>query len=362
MNDISRENFSGDNVRQKVKELVSQIFPVKGILEEGEIIHFQLESIPFSKDTFLQLRNSLAPLGYLPVMRRRQKEIILILMPKPRALESRGWINLLLFLATLGTTFLAGYLNSLPLVRMGFLKNAFWSGLSFSFSVMAILGAHEMGHKLVSWIRQVEASLPYFIPAPPPLTFGTFGAVIHTKIPAPNRDALFDLGASGPLIGFLVSLPILVQGINSSFVVSRAPEGTISLGESLLFYLAIKFLLHPPPGAVVLIHPIAFAAWIGMLVTSLNLMPAGMLDGGHVARAVLGASRHRILSWIAIALTIILGYWLMAVVIFLLSRRDHPGPLDDISPLAPIRKLFAVFLLLVFILCLVPLSVIPLPR
>lgn len=362
MRDTNREGYLVENNRQKVKELVTHTFPVKGILEEGKVIHFRLESSDFSKDAFLQLRDSLAPLGYLPVMRRRQKEIILLLMPKPPAPESHGWVNLLLFLATLGTTFLAGYLNSLPLVRMGFLKNAFWSGLSFSFSVMAIIGAHEMGHKLVSWIRRVEASLPYFIPAPPPLTFGTFGAVIHTKIPAPNRDALFDLGASGPLIGFLVSIPILVQGINSSFIVSMAPEGTISLGESLLFYLAIKFLLHPSPGAVVLIHPIAFAAWIGMLVTSLNLMPAGMLDGGHVARAVLGASRHRILSWIAIVLTIILGYWLMAVVIFLLLRRDHPGPLDDISPLAAIRKVIAVLLLLVFILCLVPLPVIPLPR
>ena len=348
------ENLPADEKLQKIRQLISQLYPIKEIREEDNVIYFYLESTP-SKESFLKLRDSLIPLDYLPVLRQREKETILTIIPKPPISETHAWINIILFLATLGTTFLAGYLNAVPLVEMGLLKSAFWSGLSFSFSLMAIIGAHEMGHKIMSRIRGVDATLPYFIPAPPPLTFGTFGAIIQTKTPAPNRDALFDLGVSGPLIGFMVLLPILVQGINSSFVVSVAPVGTINLGESLLFHLAIRLLLHPPAGTNVLIHPIAFAAWIGMLVTSLNLLPAGMLDGGHVARAVFGVRRHRWFSLGAIFLAIILGYWLMAVVIFLLSRRGHPGPLDDISPLSPNRKLVAVAILLVFILCIIPL-------
>lgn len=342
---------------EEFEQVIGEYFQVTGVQFDGGRPAYAVVVPRDSRERFLQLLRRLEPMGYLPLLRRRDGQEFIVLMPRPPKGAWRWTVNVALFAATLLTTFLAGYYNTLPLVEAGYLRSAIGGGLAFSLSLMAILATHEMGHKVLSVIRGVDSSLPYFIPMAPPL--GTMGAVIMTRTPAPNRDTLIDVGAAGPIAGFLVSIPILIIGITHSFVISPAGFQGINLPDPLLLRLLIRVLLHPPENAVVLGHPVLFAGWIGLLVTSLNLLPASMLDGGHAVRALFGAQVHRVLSWLAVAVSAALGYWLMALLILVLIRRGHPGPLDDVSPASPLRIGIGLVLLAIFILSAVPLRASP---
>jgi membrane-associated protease RseP (regulator of RpoE activity) len=223
----------------------------------------------------------------------------------------------------------------------------------FMGAIMAILGSHEMGHKLLADKHEVEATYPYFIPGPPPI--GTFGAVIQQKSLPPNRDALFDIGFTGPIMGFIVTAIIMVIGTPMCTLkyVKEVPAGT--LPTMLLFEFFIRIFLNPsppPPGEhlLIMLHPVAFAAWVGMLVTMLNLVPTGMFDGGHVARSLVGRKAHQILSYLGIILLLIIWYP-MAIIALFFSMYRHPGPLDDISKVTTRRKLSALGLIAIFVLC-----------
>lgn len=343
---------------EEFRHVVDSVFPVAEVMYDGGLPVFAVLAGADTKARFLTLRAKVEPLGYLPLLRRRNGREVIALVPRPPRGQWRWSINLALFLATLATTFLAGYYNASEFVARGYLRSAVGAGLAFSLSLMLILATHEMGHKIFSIVRGVDSSLPYFIPMSPP--FGTMGAVIITRTPAPNRDALMDVAAAGPLAGFLVSIPILILGVSRSFVIGpEALQGLVSIPDPLILKWLVRLILHPPEGAEVFAHPIYFAGWIGLLVTSLNLLPAGMLDGGHAVRALFGPRVHLVLSWIAVAAAALLGYVLMAVVILLLLRRGHPGPLDDVSPVSPLRIAVGVALLAVFVLSAVPLRLTP---
>lgn len=206
------------------------------------------------------------------------------------------YLHIILFLATFLTTLITG----------AFLKGAnlfiepwrIYEGLSFSFALMTILLSHELAHYFASRKHRTKATLPYFLPAPPILSpIGTFGAFIKMKSPIITRRALIDIGASGPISGFIVSIIVVVIGLNySTFAPIADTEGVIGLGDSLLFSLLSRLVIGVPPEALdIFLHPVAFAGWTGLFVTSLNLIPIGQLDGGHVAYAFLG-DRHLKLS------------------------------------------------------------------
>ena len=197
----------------------------------------------------------------------------------------------ILFVTTCATTFLAG---------SGF-GGAFdaGDGLAFAGTLMLILLAHELGHWLVGRHHRVDQSLPYFIPLPPYLTLGTMGAVIRMRSPIRDRNKLLDVAAGGPLAGMAVALPLLIIGVAISPV--AAIDGGVTEGNSLL-YIAIKVAVHgrylPGGGVDVQLHPMAFAAWVGLLITMINLIPIGQLDGGHVAKAVLGDHHETLSLWL----------------------------------------------------------------
>jgi len=339
---------------EELRRLVAGEFPVAEVVYDRGAPAFAVVPTPDAKQRFLALREKVAPLGYLPLMRRRQGRSVLILVPRPSAGQWRWPVNLALFVATLVTTFIAGYVNARGLIEAGYLRSAVGGGLAFSLPLMLILATHEMGHKVFSVVRGVDSSLPFFIPMAPP--FGTMGAVIITRTPAPNRDALMDVAAAGPLAGFLICVPVLAVGVARSFVISATGFEGINLPDPLILQWLIRAILNPPDGSVVLGHPILFAGWIGLLVTSLNLLPAGMLDGGHAVRALLGSRVHFVLSWVAAVSAAVLGYWLMALIILVLLRRGHPGPLDDVSPPSASRIAVGLALLAVFIVSAVPLG------
>lgn len=235
------------------------------------------------------------------------------------------------------------------------------AGLPYALSLIAILGAHEMGHYIACRRHGIDATLPYFIPGPP--IAGTFGAVIRIRGPIPNRNALFDVAAAGPIAGFVVALPLLVWGVYRAVPVPEPPQsGALLLGDPLVAVLLAR-LVHG--GADLAVGPIYGAAWTGILVTSLNLFPSGQLDGGHAVYA-LSVRAHRIASrltpWILAGLVAVesvryrapSGYIAWLIVLFILRDR-HPALLDEGAPLGRGRRALGLLLALIFAACFIPL-------
>ena len=231
-------------------------------------------------------------------------------------------------------------------------------GLPYAVSLLAILLAHEMGHYLACRRYRIAASLPYFLPGPPIL--GTFGAFIRIRSRIPSRNALFDVGIAGPLAGFVVAIPFLLYGMSASRIVpaAQAPTSDLSLGFPLLFYLAVPaFFPHLGEGSVLMLSPYLGAAWVGMLATSLNLLPAGQLDGGHLCYAI-SRTFHARMSRLTVIAVILLGAlhpaWLLwAVALYLLGDR-HPPLLDDATPLSGGRRMLAVVAAVILLLSFMP--------
>lgn len=235
-------------------------------------------------------------------------------------------------------------------------------GFPFSITLMLILGTHEFGHYYYAQKHKVDATLPYFLPAPPFLfLIGTFGAFIKIKSPIYRKDALLQIGAAGPIAGFIVAVPALLLGLKLSTVVEKVDiNNAIMLGDSLLMKL-LTWVAYPNllDSQDIMLHPIAFAGWIGLLVTMLNLLPIGQLDGGHVAYAMLGKKQNIIgkLSFFAlIPLSFISLNWLFwgLLLFFLMRSAKHP-PIHDINiPLSKFNKRIGYICLIIFILCFIP--------
>jgi len=330
---------------------VSTNFKVTEAFVELGIPTFYLAENQETKQAFLRLLASLDLLNLLPVLRRINKRIVLRVISKPKVKRSNTLVNWILLLATVATTFYSGFLISPEGI------NPYLGGAAFVAAILAVLGTHEMGHWITARRKRMEATLPYFIPSFPPI--GTFGAVIMQKSLAPNRDSLFDVGSRGPLVGFVVSVFVSLIGLTLS-VPSLPPENAINIGVPFIWYGLERFLLFftllpaVPSGMVPLLHPIAFAGWLGLFVTMLNLLPAGMLDGGHVVRSTIGEKLRWILSGLSFVFLIYEELWVMAGLVLLLSFFRHPGPLDDVSELSTGRKVLAFVIIGIFFLCASP--------
>jgi len=233
-------------------------------------------------------------------------------------------------------------------------------GLQGLAGTFAILLAHEFGHWFAARHHGVDASLPYFLPLPVFSLVGTLGAFIRIRSPFPSRRALFDIGIAGPLAGFIVCLPVLALGCyEGRFVPNPEGPGGLQFGEPLLFQWMLAALRGPTPeGMTVIIGPFGLAAWFGLFLTALNLMPVGQLDGGHVTHALF--PRHA--QWISragIVLCLFLLYrrptWLVwALLLLAFGRRSHPPTLDDREPPGRARAVVGALALVTFVLCFTP--------
>lgn len=286
-----------------------------------------------------------------------------------RPVPQRWWLHVLLFLLTVASTAWVGvdYYGSFMSVfgtrPVTLDATLLLKGLFFSAAVLGILGAHEMGHYVACRIYRVDATLPFFLPFPFLSISGTLGAVIRIREPFPSRKALFDIGIAGPIAGFVVLVPVLFYAVWRSEVV-QAPAVTFgwSFGEPLLFKLAtwLKFGVIRE-GYQLNLHPIGFGAWFGMLATAFNLLPFGQLDGGHVTYATLG-DRSRYVSLATVIFAVVMCFvsrsWLvmtlmMIGMLYFLGPR-HPRPLEDDDAVGPWRQALAVFALIMFALCFMP--------
>ena len=287
----------------------------------------------------------------------------------PRKFRNRTWLHVILFLATLATTTLTGachyhsFASEFGRVQPPIDWFLLVEGLWYSGPLLAILGAHELGHYLFCRRYNVDATLPFFIPAPLPLT-GTLGAVIRIREPFPTRTALFDIGVAGPIGGFLVLVPALFVGLHLSNIVPAPTEGGVyMLGEPLLFRGAVQLVFGTvPDGQTVNMHPMVFASWFGMLATALNLLPFGQLDGGHICYATVPRWARQIsLATVALAMVMTLAVsssWffmtLMMVAMLVILGPSHPRVIYEYEPLPRSRYWIGVLALILLILCFTP--------
>ena len=270
--------------------------------------------------------------------------------PVYRPPRERGpWLHVFLLLATVVTTVGVGGsgIGSLPFSSPFSLAN----GIAFSGTLLFILGVHELGHYFISRRWGMRVTLPYFIPVP--IGLGTLGAFIRLRSPIPNRRVLFDIGASGPLAGFVVTIPAIVVGLLYSRVLpSTDVSGGISLGSSLLFSFLTKSVLGVSVDDVtIILHPIALAGWLGLFVTVINLLPIGQLDGGHIIYALMGR-RHRVVALVTLAVLVLLSFfwrgWLFWAGIVVVFGFRHPPLLDDYVRLDRKRRLLGWCCLAIF--------------
>lgn len=347
-----------------------------------------------------KLADAMRTYDLTPLFRKESERHVVVLMKGVvRPTPSNPWINLLLFIATvLSVVFTGTWLYLEPPASSGLsgllpsIQSSIGLGLSFAVSILAILLAHEFGHYLAARYHGTAVTLPYFIPFPFSY-FGTMGAFIRLKEPPKNKRILLDIGIAGPLAGLVVAIPILLIGLFLSELDTlplSANPGVQLEGNSILYLLA-KYAIFgqwlPNPGSYgglnpvlywiryfftgmpaplggtdVVLHPVAWAGWAGLLVTALNLIPAGQLDGGHVLYVLFGNKARAVLPFILTALvvmgTVWPGWWLWAFLIFLLGR-VYAEPLDQITALDSNRRAVAILGLVVFILVFtpVPLSV-----
>lgn len=270
------------------------------------------------------------------------------------------YLHLLLFILTLLSTLAVGALHE----GVNIFKEPFmiYKGIPFSFALLFILLAHELSHYLASRKHKVDATLPYFLPAP--TLFGTFGAFIKMRSPITTKNALMDIGASGPIAGFIVAVIATIIGLLFSKVMpAENVEGVIKLGDSLLFTFLTKLTIGAvPENHDVFLHPVAFAGWIGFFVTSLNLIPVGQLDGGHIVYALIG-KRHENFSKILIGIMVFLGIflwegWLVWAVLLFIMGFKHPPIIYSEVPLDPFRKKIGWTALIIFVLTITPVPIV----
>lgn len=318
-----------------------------------------LEFVIYEKDVKDRFKNLVYALEEYRLIARLDKNNdhylnLLVFKEEEHKSRIKGWMPLALFLITTGVVFYDGIVRSQTTFAQAYISDPIFMAILYVLSFMGILGVHEMGHLLAAKKHGVKSTWPLFIPGIPGLFVvpPTFGAIIFSRANMINRDVLFDVGVSGPIAGLIVTIIASLYGASISPLVpesvSENGPGFITIPTSLLMTITFMFTDRIVEGYTVVLSPVAFAAWVGFIVTFLNLIPAWQLDGGHITRAVFGRRWHVYLTFASIVALAVLGYIIWALFILLMSSRMvDVKPLDDVSPLSKKRKIiYAVTLIL----------------
>lgn len=392
-----RERFSADDLAldpnqalyQEVREVVGLMFDVEQelpITDEMEwaqrrdlfllsmdsqlVLSFRGHFTGDTEDAYDYLDQALAPHDLFPLFRQKGgQQFVHIVRGRVKPIDGGRWLSLILFIMTVFSVLFVGMLMAISDIGLGNPAKAqqlletplssIWLGLPYAISIMTILGAHELGHYFAARFHKTAASLPYFLPFPFGL-FGTFGAAIRLREPMRNRKVLLDIGAAGPLAGLVFAIPILLIGLSTSEV--GLSLGGFVEGNSILYALAkiavFGEFLPAPDGRDVFVNQMAWAGWTGLLVTGLNLIPVGQLDGGHILYAMVGRFAKLIyypLIGGLLILTITLSPQLLFFVLLLVIFGNMQAiPLNDVTPLGVGRRLVAGLCLVIFLLVFVP--------
>lgn len=342
------------DVRMAMEQSGVQIF--RGKLRESAAAAYEKLKQAFGGQTvpLLQQDDQMGAAIYL--MPKRVEEAVLERPVRP-------WINWLLFgLTVLTTTWVGAAHQGVNLLQA---PGRFVVGLPYSIGLLAILGVHELGHFFAARQHNMNVTPPYFIPVP--FALGTFGAFIKMRSPAEDRRSLFDVAVAGPLAGLVIAIPALLIGLHSSSVAGiggHAAQGSAiatPVGSSILFGLLARLSLDPAlaAGDVLRLSPLAFAGWLGLFVTALNLLPIGQLDGGHIARSMFGSRMGRIISNVAMGLLVLWslfvpGLMIWAIIVFFIAGHATP-PLNDLTPVSPGRMWLGLLAFIILALIVIPL-------
>lgn len=336
----------------------------------GEVLVLQGELIGPADDVSIKLQNRLQGSGFTALLKedefaRTQIVLLPVELDQVDTKTDNNWINLGLFVATIVTTTWAGALHQGANIFSD--PSGILIGLPYSLGLMLILGAHELGHYFAARAHGMKVTLPYFIPIP--FALGTFGAFIRLKSPSHSRRALFDVGVAGPLAGLVFAIPALLFGLTMSSVVPAGDQtgqammhGGADVGSSILLTVLAKLSMGDAitHGHVLALHPLAFAGWLGLLVTALNLLPIGQLDGGHISDAMFGTRRSASISSAALFTLFFLGLFVWSGLLFwafiawFIAGSKGLPPLNDITRLDPIRYAIGVFSFVLLFAILIP--------
>ncbi|MBE44154.1 MAG: site-2 protease family protein [Thaumarchaeota archaeon] len=342
-----------------ISTVVKHMYVFDYYIREDNKLEFSIKDSHTLKDDFQKLLNSLKSYEMIATLRKNDNYLTVtvgnISLHKTRL---KDWMPIALLVIVIGIVLYDGFLRSQTISGEAYIKDPWEMAMIYTVSLMGILGIHELGHILAAKKYKIKFTWPFFIPGFPGV-FPTFGAVIFTRSHMPNRDVLFDIGFAGPIAGLIVTIVVSVYGAAISPLIPieqvdvlLSESQLIKLNPSILmlgsYFLAGKIV----EGFTPLMSPIAFAAWIGFLVTFLNLLPAWQLDGGHIARAAIGKKWHKRTTFMSIITLAGLGYVIMALLILIMnSRSPDVKPLDDVSPLSKSRRNLFIISLFLALLC-----------
>ncbi len=342
---------------------INIVFHVYEIQTSGPVIRYYGEPLVDSKTLLASLWNDFADRGYEPELKREHGEFVLLAIPVSNT-DDKKHVNVILAIATAFAITLTGavFFYGVDPITDPLL---IYKGLPFAAAVMFVLGSHELAHYYVAKRRGMKASLPFFIPLPLISPVGTLGALIRLKGAIPDRKSLFDVGIAGPLVGLAAAIVVTIVGFLLPPVTTSASQAqTIALGTPLLFALIEKVVPVTSTGT----HPVAFAGWVGMLITSLNLLPVGQLDGGHIARAISGEKTTYISAAVPLVLMAtgvfyslnglngdMLLFWGFFTLLF--ATGGHPRPINDTKKLDNLRIVLGILAFGLCIACFTPIPI-----
>ena len=353
-----------DPSQEEVISLVNSLFEITDFNKGLYSLEFQIEDSDFKKK-FEHLARELEVRNYvckLELMNNQKYIIIQKFAPK----KQRKWLNTawtprVLFVIVVAFVMIDGYFRTVGTNSIVDIGDPLEIAGVYTLSLLGILGIHELGHIIAAKIHKLNTTWPYFIPGLPVIGIPTFGAFIQSRGLTINREILFDVAIAGPIAGLIIAVVVSIYGAYTApmleedfaqglFAESRLVEW--KQGEPLLMTASLAMFGKGGEGHEVIMTPVLFAAWIGFLITFLNLLPAWQLDGGHMARTLLGPKLHRYATFGSMAILVLLGYWLMAMLILVMSTRNpSANPLDDISPLTKNRKIVYIGVIVLAFLC-----------
>jgi len=362
------ERFSLKKMEEHTQEgiisLVNSIFEVSDFTKAEFSLEFTIEDLEF-KSKFVDLARKLENMSYVCKLEEINGAKVIIIqkfaVKKQRKWLSNTWTPRILFVIVISFVMIDGYYRTYGTNSIVEIGDPLQMAGIYTLSLLGILGVHELGHIVAARAHKLKTTWPYFIPGLPILGIPTFGAFIQSKGLTINREILFDVAIAGPVAGLVIAVIVSIYGAYTAPIIEQAVAAELfaesrlmewSQGEPLLMSASLAMFGKGGAGYQVIMTPIMFAAWIGFLITFLNLLPAWQLDGGHMARTLLGQKMHRYATYGSMAILVLLNYWLMAILILIMSSRSpSASPLDDISPLSRNRKFAYIGIVVLAVLC-----------
>jgi Zn-dependent protease len=348
--------------QEEIQNTVSSLFDISYTEISLTKMKFRFRNSDF-KQKFVKLTQILEARNLVCVLEKQNDGVFLIVSKFPplkqRKWLSKTWTPRILFAVTVIMVLIDGFFRTAGLNLFMPIGDPLGVAILYAWALIGILGVHEAGHLIAAKWHKIKTTWPYFIPGVPVFGIPTFGAFIQSRGLTVNRDILFDIAIAGPIAGLVVAIVVAAFGAYTSPVIdSQIAEqmfGTsqlIQMNENLIMMGMLELFDKNGDDVEVIMSPIMFAAWLGFLITFLNLLPAWQLDGGHMSRVILGQKWHKIATYASMGVLVLLNYWMMAILILILSSRSKDAqPLDDISPLSKNRKLIYIGVIILAILC-----------